>query len=53
MPGGAGLPHGVLGKLCTRFSASCTLSTLNWPGGLLGLLTLVPEFTGEEMQALE
>lgn len=53
MPGGAELPHGVLGKPCTRFSASCTLSTLNWPRGLLGFLTLVPEFTGEEMQVLE
>lgn len=53
MLGGIGLPHGILGKPCTRFSTSCTLSTLNWPRGLLGLLTLVPEFTGEEMQALE
>lgn len=29
------------------------LSTLNGPRGLLGLLTLMPKFTGEKMQPLE
>lgn len=29
------------------------LSTLNGPRGLLGMLTLIPKFTGEKMQPLE
>lgn len=41
------------GKSYTIFSASCTLSTLHGPGGLLALLTLIPKFAGEKMQALE
>lgn len=42
----------TLGKPCTTFSASCTSSTLNGPGGLLGWLALIPKFVGAEMKTL-
>lgn len=48
-----GRPLKPWGKSYTILSASCTLSTLHGPGGLLALLTLIPKFTGEKMQALK